>query len=381
MRIVPAVVFVVLGAPVALAHHRQTPPIVEITPKGDAALPRLAPASRKAAAVIVDDTIAVVSPFQNPTTPRFSFTVGTNGNPSISANGRTVAWDTDADPLGNGAPGRQVISATRFGMTQVAIDPTGTSENPALDLFGIYAAFESTADLAGTGNAGARQIFFRYPDGTLTQLSQGFGTSRNPSVGLKGVTVVFDSTSDPVTGADTGIPQIWLADRVHVTAAPVTSGAGASSVPSFSNDGRVVVFESTADLAGDGHDTGTPQIFAYDTLSKTFAQVTADAGGCTGATTIRIQRDWRIAYLCSGVAYFTMLRMNQRFRVQTDGGDTTRLVPQADTHFVLTATTANLLGNGTMPEHHVYMVNLFKRPPESVPSSVVWFPFQGIPSL
>jgi hypothetical protein len=48
---------------------------------------------------------------------------------------------------------------------------------------------------------------------------------------------------------------------------------------------------------------------------------------------------------------------------------------------VLTATTANLLGNGTMPEHHVYMVNLFKRPPEGVPSNVVWFPFQGIPSL
>jgi len=178
MRVVLAVVFVVLGAPVARAHHRQTPPIVEITPTGDAALPRLAPASRKAAAVIVDDTIAVVSPFQNPTTPTFSFKMGTNGSPTISANGRTVAWDTDADPLGNGAPGRQVIRATRFGMTQVAIDPTGTSENPALDLFGSYAAFESTADLAGTGNVGARQIFFRHPDGTGRLRSSRKGSGR-----------------------------------------------------------------------------------------------------------------------------------------------------------------------------------------------------------
>jgi len=77
-----------------------------------------------------------------------------------------------------------------------------------------------------------------------------------------------------------------------------------------------------------------------------------------------------------------MLRANQRFRVQTDGGDTTRLSPQGDANFVLVATTADLAaGSGTTVGHRVYMVNLYARPPAPVASSVVWFPTQGIPPL
>ncbi len=379
-RILLALV-VLAAASSATAHHRQTPPVVAITTSGEGVLPRFAPASRKAAAFTVDDTIAVVSPFRDPTIPFFSFSSGTNASPAISFNGRTVVWDSDADPLGSGAPGRQVLRDPGLDLTQVAIDPTGTSANAAVDLLGIYVAFESTADLAGTGNAGARQIFLRSPDGTIAQISRGSGSSRNPSVGTKGRSVVFESTSDPVTGSDTAIEQIWVADLTTGTAQTVTNGAAPSRNPSRSSDGRIVVFESRADLAGDGHDATLTQIFAYDTVSRTFARVTSDAVDCTAPATIRIGRDWRIAYLCGGTAYFTMLRANARYRVQTDGGDTTRLVPQADAHFMLVATTANLLDTGTTATHLVYMVNLFKRAPESVPSAVLWFPSQGIPPL
>lgn len=372
-----------LAVPPAHAHHRQTPPIVAITvPGAEGALPRLAPPSRKAAAVNVDDTIAVVSPFREPTTPTFTFAAGTNANPTISSNGRTVAWDTNADPLASGAPGRQVIRSVRFALTQPVVDPSGTSANPALDLLGLYVAFESTADLAGTGNAGARQVFLRRPDGSVLQLSRGAGSSVNAAVGRKGNTVVFESTSDPGSGVDTGVAQIWLLDVVRSPdAAPITAGAGRSRAPSLSNDGRLVVFESEADLAGDGHDTGTPQIFAYDTRSRTYARLTNDPTGCTAATSARIKRDWRVAYLCGGTPYFSMLRANARFRVQADGGDTTRIVPQADAHFMLVATSANLLAGGATPEHRVYMVNLYARPPEPAPSAIVWFPSQGIPPL
>jgi hypothetical protein len=370
-----------LAVPPARAHHRQTPPIVAITNAGDASLPRLAPASRKAAAVVVDATIAVVNPFRTPSTPAFTFTSGTNANPSISSNGRTVAWDSDADPLALGGPGRQIVEQTHFGLLEPTVDPTGTSANPALDLIGISVAFESTADLAGAGNAGARQIFFQQAGGPIRQLSRGVGTSRNASVDLRSQTVVFESTSHPLTGDDTGVAQIWIANLVGGTADPITSGLGASTNPTLSNDGRVIVFESRADLAGDGHKTDTPQVFAYDTVSKTFARVTNDAGGCTGPTAARIKRDWRIGYVCGGGAAFTMLRANQRFEVATVGGDTTRLVPQADAHFMLVATTANLAGAGTTAGHQVYMVNLFKRPPTASPSAVVWFPFQGLSPL
>jgi len=48
---------------------------------------------------------------------------------------------------------------------------------------------------------------------------------------------------------------------------------------------------------------------------------------------------------------------------------------------MLVATTADLFGTGTTVGHRVYMVNLFKRPPTTVPSAVVWFPSQGIAPL
>ncbi len=382
MRTVASVLALLAIAPVASAHHRQTPPIVPLTTSGDASLPRLAPPSRKAAAVVVDGTVAVMAPFRNPTTPAFSFTAGTNADPSISANGRVVAWDTDADPLASGAPGRQVVEQSRLLLSQAAVDGSGTSANPALDLAGVAVAFDSTADLATTGHVGARQVFFRERGGPIVQLSSGAGTSRNASIALRQHLVVFESTSDPVTGDDTGVAQIWLSGLTSGTASPITSAAAPSANPSVSNDGRLVVFESRADLGGDGQDTGATQIYAYDTFSKTFARVTDDAAGCAGATALRIMRDWRIGYLCSGAAYFSMLRGNQRFQVATDGGDTTRVVPQGDTHFLLVATTADLLdGSGTTPGHRVYMVNLFKRPPTSVPSAITWFPTQGINPL
>jgi hypothetical protein len=274
-----------------------------------------------------------------------------------------------------------VLVNRSFTLTQAAVDPTGTSANPSVDLVGLYTAFESTGDLAGTGNPGARQVFVRHPDGTIRQASTGVGTSGNPSLNRKGRRLVFDSTSHPASGVDTGVGQIWSMDFLTAAGAPITAGAGSSTSPSLSNDGRLVVFESTADLAGDGADTGVPQVFAYDTKSLTFARVTNEPGGCTRASAARIKRDWRIAYLCGGNAYFTMLRAGQRWLVATPGGDTTRLVPQADAHFVLVATTANLLGTGTTPEHRVYMVNLFARPPLAVPGGVTWFPTQGIPPL
>lgn len=384
MRRLPLLVVVALVAvSPALAHHRQTPPIVAITQSGDAQLPRLAPASRKAAAVVVDATIAVVSPFRTPTVPAFTFSAGTNANPTITSNGRTVAWDSNADPLGLGAaaPGRQIVVKSPFGLDEPVHDPSGTSENPALDLVGITRAFESTGNLAGANASGARQVYLDDGSGTLRQLSRGKGTSRNASIGLRSRSVVFESTSHPVTGDDTGVAQIWLANIQAGTADPITSALGASSNPTFSNDGRVIVFESRADLAGDGHDTTVPQVFSYDTLSKTFARITNDPAGCTGPTSARIKRDWRIGYVCGGVATFSMLRANQRFVVATDGGDTTRLVPQADAHFMLVATTADLSASGTTIGHRVYMVNLFKRPPTVAPSAIVWFPFQGIAPL
>jgi hypothetical protein len=245
----------------------------------------------------------------------------------------------------------------------------------------LRVAFESTGDLAGTGNPGARQIFVRQPDGTLMQASLGTGTSRNPVVSAKKRRLAFESTSDPVTGLDTGVSQIWLGDVVSATAARITAGAGPSRNPALSDDGGLLAFESTADLAGGGADTGVPQVFIHDPKSHTFARITTDAGGCTLPGVSRVKRDWRITFVCGGLPYYYMLRADERYLVQTGAGPTQRVLGEMGIHFLVLSTTSNLLGGGVTPGKLVYMINLFKRPALPVSGLATWFPFRGITPL
>jgi hypothetical protein len=117
----------------------------------------------------------------------------------------------------------------------------------------------------------------------------------------------------------------------------------------------------------------------YDTSSQR-SHVSRTSGGCAGAPR-------RASGVTGASATSATPRGTTRccartsFRVQTDGGDTTRS-PQGDANFVLVATTADLAtGSGTTVGHRVYMVNLYARPPAPVTSNVVWFPTQGIPPL
>src|SRR5262249_24486666 len=157
-------------------------------------------------------------------------------------------------------------------------DASGTSANPVVDVAGLRVAFESAGDLAGTDHPGILQVYVLQPDGSIQQASTGVGTSRNAVLSPKKYRLAFKSTSDPMSGADTGISQSWLADLITASAAPVTNGLASSSNPALSDDGGLLVFESTADLAGTLGDTTVSQIFSYDPKSQTYAQITNDAG-------------------------------------------------------------------------------------------------------
>ena len=78
-------------------------------------------------------------------------------------------------------------------------------------------------------------------------------------------------------------------------------------------NGLLVVPDATSTLT----DTGVSQIYAYDTKSKTYARITTDTSdplGCTLPSTFKIQQDWRVAFVCSGVPYYYMLRGDQGAR-------------------------------------------------------------------
>jgi hypothetical protein len=385
LRLASLAILTLAAAAPASAHHRQTPEVLAFITSGDTTLPRVAAQGWRTFTLIVHagagQQVVTISPFRDPTLQTPQGPEGDVANASISASGRRVVWDAGDDPLGLGLPGRQLVLSNRGDLSAFTRDATGTSVNPAVDAEGLRVAFESTGDLAGTGNSGVRQVFVRGIDGTTVQASTGVGTSRNPVVSAKKNRLAFESTSDPATGADTGVSQIWLGDLWGTPAVRLTSGAGASRNPALSDDGGLLAFESTADLGGTGADTGVSRIFIFDPRSQTFARITDDPGGCTLPNASKVQRDWRIAFVCGDQPYFYMLRKDQRYLVQTGGGVTQRVLGEMGIHFLILSTTANLLQGGVTPGRQVYMVNLFKRPAQPVPGVASWFPTRGIPPL
>jgi WD40-like Beta Propeller Repeat len=365
----------------APAFHKQAPPVLQLTIGGDTDLPRIPPQGRRAMAltrVIGPDTQVVsLLPFKTGSHATILALSGTNTAPAAAFSGRAFGWETDADPLQSGAPGTQVVVESKGNLLQPAVDPTGTSANPTLDKSGRMFAFDSEGDLAGTGSS-SRQVFLVDKNGFVTQVSSGNGDSSGAMLSPKQRRITFVSTSHPTTGADTGIAQVWAGSIINLPATPITDGAGPSTNPLLSDDGRLVTFQSTADLAGDGADTGVPQIFIWDTRSETYAQVTDDGSGCVRPAAAKIRRDWRITFTCGGGAYFFMLREHQRYQVPTPGGTTQAIVPEMGTHFLTLSTTADLLSGGTTAGHQIFMVNLFKQPAVPVAGAATWFPEQGI---
>jgi hypothetical protein len=330
-----------------------------------------------------DTAIQTMKPYKSPAFVTPITVTGDNRNPAVSFTGRVVAYDTTADPLGLGLPGRQIVVAKNGLLVAGPNDQTGTSENPTVDVGGQRVAFESTGDLANTGNAGVRQVFLQQPTGGVSQVSTGSGTSKNAALSARRGWIAFESTSDEGTGADTGIEQIWLGSVNGIPAARLTHGLAPSTNPSFSAEGNILTFQSRADLAGTQGDMGVPQVFIYDTKTKTQAQLTFHPAGCADPGVTKVKRDWRVGFVCAGRPYFYMIREDVLYAIVAPDGTTSRMLPELGKHFVVLSTTSDLLtGSGTTPGRRIYLVNLFKRAALPVPSTpAVWFPFRGIKPL
>lgn len=381
-----------LAAP-ATAHHRQTPPIVQLTLGADHSLPRLPAFGGVIGVVKPSGGARQISTFRlyPNRIEELVADEGDNGNPALSLNGAVVVWDSDGNPLDTGFAGRQVFLDLSGVRTQVSHDPTGTSRNPAVSGTGSVIAFESSGDLAGVANDGVPQIYVWRSD-TVTQVTGGRGPSVNPSLDKLGKQLVYQSRSHPDTGADTAIDQIWLASFKSGTAIPITDGLGASRSPMISSDGKLVAFESLADLDGTKLDTGVPQVFLYHVKTQTYVRITSEPLGCTQPTVQKFRSDYRIAYMCNGQPYFTLLRADQRRRVTIvpSPSITTRVVAENGPQFLLVSTNARLSPSEPSTGQQIFLLNLYHLEAgegpatvriDEVPGTVHWFPSQGIPSL
>ncbi len=157
----------------------------------------------------------------------------------------------------------------------------GQPDNPSAERQGGVVAFDADGAYAGGSGPGVgrRQIFVRnlITNELIRVTDAADGDSVLPSLDERGRNVVFESTAALRPGSS-GVSQIFVYSLRSNTLTRLTSGLGPSHAPMLTKLGRIAAFESTADVLGDGHDTGISQIFWADLIEGTLHQLTAGNG-------------------------------------------------------------------------------------------------------
>jgi Tol biopolymer transport system component len=158
----------------------------------------------------------------------------------------------------------------------------GASFTPSISADGRYVAFASAASTLVSGDTNGTEDIFVYDriSGVTDRVSvtstggEADGDSYGPSISADGRYVAFTSAASNLTPGDGNDDlDIFVRDRVgHSTllasAGPQGAiGDGPSVAPSISGDGRFVAFESDADSLVPGDTNGTGDVFVHDFVS------------------------------------------------------------------------------------------------------------------
>ena len=227
-------------------------------------------------------------------------------NPSISADGRYVAFQSDASNLvvhDTNLAGdvfvrdRKTGSTTRISISSSGHQGNGGSYAPSISAEGRYVALQSDAtNLIANDTNGAADIFVRdRRAGSTTRVSvsgaghQGNGGSYTPSISADGRYVAFQSIASNLIAHDTkDSADIFVRDRTAGSTRLVSissaghQGNGGSNSPSISADGRYVTFVSDAtDLVANDMN-GTTDIFVRDRTAGSTRRISISSGGVEG---------------------------------------------------------------------------------------------------
>ena len=229
-------------------------------------------------------------------------------NPSISADGRFVAFYSEASNIVPGDTNNSYDIFVRDTLTNtttlVSLDSAGNQGNSdsysaSISADGRFVAFSSEASNIVPGDTNNyADIFVRDRlTNTTTRVSvdsagnQGNGNAGSPSISADGRFVAFYSEASKLVPGDTDENRdIFVRDTLTNTTTPVSVNSAGnqtsseSNFPSISADGRFVAFESFASdfVPGDiNYDTETAvrDIFVRDTLTNTTTRVSVDSAG------------------------------------------------------------------------------------------------------
>jgi Tol biopolymer transport system component len=167
-----------------------------------------------------------------------------------------------------------------------------TSINPSISGDGRIVAFESTADVAGaSGFESFRAIRANVSLDPATFLQLGVTRSPAPAISQDGSRIAFASKDNPLGTNPDANSEIFLYDGAALVQLTNTSPGNISNrtangnfLPSISDDGRYVAFSSNRNLANQNAD-GNLEIFVFDTLTLNIIQLTNSFGtvGCSDA--------------------------------------------------------------------------------------------------
>jgi Tol biopolymer transport system component len=228
-------------------------------------------------------------------------------DPEISANGRYVAFASFAtNLLGHSVPGDENIYV--FGLktgkirqanrSSHGVPAGGRSSSPSISGNGRYVAYASTASNGVKGDhLRGSDIFVRdmtrHRTALVSRSSSGIqanGKSYAPSISADGHHVAFSSkATNLVPGPDTFRPDIFVRDlKEHETARISQNQAGdagnsRSQFPSISKHGGFIAFVSEATNLVPDDTNGDMDAFVADRHAGTLQRVSVDSPGNQGA--------------------------------------------------------------------------------------------------
>ena len=223
--------------------------------------------------------------------------------PAISADGRFVAFYSDASNLVSGDTNGardvfvrdlQTGQTTRVSVSSSGAEANGDSFAPALSSDGRYVAFASAATNLIDGDTNdANDVFVRdRQTNTTTRVSVGYngsqanGGSDEPSLSGDGRLVAFTSAATNIVSGDANMNRdAFVYDRQTGTAVNVSLGPGGvqadldSFTPELSADGRFVAYSSFADNLLNPDDLNlSSDIFVRDLQANTTERVSESTG-------------------------------------------------------------------------------------------------------
>jgi Tol biopolymer transport system component len=228
---------------------------------------------------------------------------GESSFPAISPDARFVAFKSFADNLVPNDTNftsdvflvdRQAGTVARVSVTDAGEQASSASGSPAITADGRFVAFESDAVLVtGEVDDSAADVYVRDVQAGTTEAisggSQSVGHSGAPKISADGRFVAFDSLDDGLVPGDTNNSfDVFVRDRTTGALERVSvDSAGAqgddwSLAPSITPDGRFVAFHSLADNLVAGDMNFDFDVFVHDRSTHSTVRASVRSDGAEG---------------------------------------------------------------------------------------------------